>query len=106
VATPTLAFDGAMLEISVAGGAFQDIVAAGGTFVTGGYTRTISALYQNPLGNRACWSGDSFGFMTTTVTLPAAAGQTVNLRFRQGTDKANQLPPYTGWRIDSLVVLN
>ena len=35
-------FDGGVLEISINGGAFSDIVAAGGSFVSGGYTSTIS----------------------------------------------------------------
>ncbi len=106
VADPTLGYDGGMLEIQVNGGGFKDIKVAGGVFSAGGYTRVISSLYQNPLGGRDCWSGDSVGFMTTTVSLPAVAGDVIYLRFRQGTDKMNALMPYVGWRIDSLVVTN
>ena len=41
---PTVGFDGGVLEISFDGGnTFQDILAAGGTFVQGGYNRTIAA---------------------------------------------------------------
>ncbi len=39
-------FDGAVLEISINGGAFQDIVTAGGSFTTGGYNGTISTQLQ------------------------------------------------------------
>ena len=42
----TTFFDGGVLEISIGGGAFQDIVAAGGSFVTGGYTGTISSSFS------------------------------------------------------------
>ncbi len=35
-------FDGMVLEISIDGGAFQDILAAGGSFTAGGYNSTIS----------------------------------------------------------------
>ncbi len=35
-------YDGMVLEISIAGGAFQDILAAGGSFVSGGYNSTIA----------------------------------------------------------------
>src|SRR5207253_10390322 len=83
-------FDGAVLEIAiagVAGGAFQDIVAAGGSFVSGGYNRTISTFYGSPLGNRQAWSGNSGGYVTTVVKLPAAAaGKSIQLRWRVATD--------------------
>ena len=40
---PNLGFDGGVLELSTDGGnTFQDILAAGGSFVIGGYNRTIS----------------------------------------------------------------
>ncbi|MBL0129938.1 MAG: hypothetical protein IPP43_01460 [Chitinophagaceae bacterium] len=35
--------DGGVLEISINGGAYQDILAAGGSFVAGGYSGDISA---------------------------------------------------------------
>src|SRR6185436_3298914 len=35
------AFDGGVLEISINGGAFQEITAAGGSFLEGGYKGTI-----------------------------------------------------------------
>lgn len=38
-------FDGLVLEISVGGGPFQDIITAGGSFVTGGYNGTISVNF-------------------------------------------------------------
>ena len=41
-----------MLEISIGGGAFQDILAAGGSFVTGGYNVTISTCCSNPIAGR------------------------------------------------------
>jgi hypothetical protein len=108
---PGVAYDGAMLEISINGGAYTDFVAAGGTFTSGGPTRTISSSFQNPLGGRLAWSKGSGGYMTTTANLPAsAAGQQVHLRFRMGTDKQNVVcpasAPCVGWRIDSIVVKN
>src|SRR5262249_1055494 len=41
-------FDGGVLEISINGGPFQDILAVGGTFASGGYTGTLSVGTQNP----------------------------------------------------------
>lgn len=82
-------FDGMVLEISIGGGAFQDILTAGGSFVTGGYTDVISVNFLSPIAGRQAWSGTSGGFITTTVNLPAAAnGQTVVLRFRRATDSS------------------
>ena len=69
-ASPPSYFDGGVLEISIGGGAFQDIIAAGGSFVTGGYNGTISTSFSNPLAGRQAWSGNSGGFITTTVNLP------------------------------------
>ncbi|HSU52631.1 MAG TPA: hypothetical protein VLT36_01080, partial [Candidatus Dormibacteraeota bacterium] len=102
-ANPSEAFDGGVLEIKMGANAFTDILAAGGSFVTNGYTLPISTSWGNPLGGRQAWSGSSGGFLTTIVNLPAsAAGQTIQLRWRVGTDSSNGKP---GWRIDSVAVL-
>jgi hypothetical protein len=93
-------FDGAVLEISIGGGGFTDIIAAGGSFVSGGYTDLIDNRFGNPLSNRNAWSGSSAGYITTIANLPAsAAGQNVVLRFRRGTDNsvADQF-----WRVDTI----
>lgn len=50
--TSTVGYDGGVLEISINGGAFTDIIAAGGTFVQGGYTDTISDGFGSPLAGR------------------------------------------------------
>jgi hypothetical protein len=79
--------DGAVLEIAIGAGAFQDILAAGGSFVAGGYTGTIPLMTTNPLATRQVWTGASETFITTTVNLPASAnGQNIVLRWRVGTD--------------------
>ena len=69
---PNLGFDGGVLEMSTDGGnTFQDILAAGGSFVMGGYNRTISTVRGSPIAGRRAWSGDSEGFITTVVNLPS-----------------------------------
>jgi hypothetical protein len=105
-------FDGGVLEISINGGAFQDILAAGGSFVSGGYTGTMAASTQNPLTGRNGWTGLSGGttatpaYINTVVNLPAAAvGQNIQLKWRMGSDElvaATGTQP--GQRIDSIVV--
>ncbi|QUV99270.1 S8 family serine peptidase [Chloracidobacterium sp. MS 40/45] len=94
-------FDGGVLEISINGGPFQDILAAGGSFVTGGYNGTVSNCCSNPIGNRQAWIGSSGGYITTTVNLPGSGPRTVVLRFRMGSDTVFSAP---GWRIDTLTV--
>ncbi len=95
-------FDGGVLEISINGGAFADILAAGGSFVTGGYTETIDSSFGSPISGRQAWSGDSGGFITTTVDLPASTlGSNVQFRFREGTDSSFS---DVGWRLDDLVL--
>lgn len=96
----TAAYDGAVLEIKIGGDEFRDVVIAGGNFTQGGYNRTISSGSSNPLAGRSVWSGDSGGFTTVTVNLPAAAaGQNVQLRWRCGTD--NSIGG-AGWLVDSI----
>jgi uncharacterized repeat protein (TIGR01451 family) len=99
------AFDGGVLEIRIGGGPFQDILTAGGSFVTNGYNRSISPTNtDNPLFGRQVWSALSGGFITTTANLPAAAaGQTVQLKWRLGTDIGN-FDGGLGWYIDGISV--
>ena len=56
--SPTVGRDGMVLEISINGGAFQDILAAGGNFVSGGYTGRI-LFTDGPLVGRPAWTGVS-----------------------------------------------
>lgn len=94
-------FDGGVLEISIAGAAPQDIIAAGGQFLAGGYNWTLSTGYQNPLGGRLAWSGNSGGFIDTIIQLPPAAiGKNVQFHWIEGTDNSVS---DVGWRIDTIV---
>ncbi len=101
-------FDGGVLEIKIgARGRFEDILAAGGTFETGGYDGIISNCCQNPLAGRPAWTSKSgtnqtAEFVTTKVKLPtSAAGRNVQLRWRVGTDMGTASP---GQYIDNVVV--
>lgn len=106
----TTAFDNGLLEISFDNGAtYQEFVAAGGSFVAGGYNHTsISDQFENPCmqqygPNQATWSGISNagagGFETTIAVLPSSgAGQQVKLRWRECSDNSVS---HTGWRVDN-----
>ncbi|MDB5334442.1 MAG: hypothetical protein JWN70_61 [Planctomycetaceae bacterium] len=88
--------DGGVLEVSVNGGAFNDILAAGGSFVTGGYNSTITT-------GRSGWSGSSSVFNTTLVNLPESGiGSTLQFRWRF---LSNSSTGGTGWNIDTIQLL-
>jgi hypothetical protein len=96
-------YDGGILEISINGGAFTDIIAAGGTFVSGVYNATISSDFDSPIGGSQAWTGygDS-SYTTTRVNLPpAAAGQTAQFRWRLASDQGQSVIGAI-WRIDTV----
>jgi len=96
---PNIGFDGSVLEMSTDGGnTFQDILAVGGSFVSGGYNRTISTDRGSPIPGRQAWSGNSGGFITTVVNLPTI--QTLGeLRWRMASDNSGS---GGGWRVDTI----
>lgn len=98
---PNVGFDGAVLELSTDGGnTFQEI--AGSAFVMGGYNRTISTDRGSPIAGRQAWSGNSGGFITSVVNLPAI--QTPNagrLRWRMASDNSGS---GEGWRVDTVTI--
>ena len=101
-AAGALGFDGGVLEISINGGGFTDIISAGGSFITGEYNGSISTGFGNPLAGRDAWTGNSGGFVLTTVALPAAAaGATVQFRWRLGSDSSDFA---TGWYVDTIAL--
>jgi hypothetical protein len=95
-------YDGGVLEISINGGSFTDILSAGGSFVQNGYGTAITSI-ENPINGRDAWVGPS-GYRTTVVNLPpAAAGTAVVLRWRMGSG-GGAPSAFTGWWIDSIQV--
>ena len=96
-------FDGGVLEIKIGAGAFQDWLAAGGTFTANGYNGTISTGMNNsPIQGRKAWTGSSGGYVTTMANFPpSAAGQNVQLRFRMGSDLQ---VAGVGWWVDGVLV--
>ncbi len=97
------AYDGGVLEIKIGDQPFMDVLDAQGSFVAGGYNRT-NASSDNPLYGRQVWGGNSGGFISTVVKLPAsAANQNVQFKWRFGTDTANGYGG-TGWYIDTVEI--
>jgi lysyl endopeptidase len=88
-----LGFDGYVLEYSLDGTTWTDILDAQGTipananrFTMSPYTHTISDDYDNPLANRRAWSGEITGFQQVQVNLADFSGRTAAFRFRFGSD--------------------
>ena len=98
---PSVGFDGGVLEMSTDGGnTFRDILAAGGTFSTGGYNRTISSDRGSPIAGRQAWSGNSGGFITTVVHAPSVSPFT-KFRWRMASDNSGS---GEGWRVDTVTI--
>jgi hypothetical protein len=98
---PNAGFDGGVLEISVdQGQTYHDILDAGGSFLIGGYNRTISSDRGSPIAGRRAWSGNSQGFITTVVALPSQVIEG-RLRWRMGSDTSGS---NEGWRVDTVNV--
>jgi photosystem II stability/assembly factor-like uncharacterized protein len=93
-------FDGGILDISINGQPFQEIIQAGGSFVKDGYNTVLSDF--NPLGLRPAWSGNSGGWVPVIVNLPAAAaGHFVQLRWHFASSRGMT---NGGWFIDSAFI--
>ncbi len=102
-------FDGGVLEVTSDGGAtWQDIAAAGGSFVSGGYNGTIDPAFGSPIAGRASWTGFSefINAMTEVeVDLTAFAGSEIRLRWRLAQDPFVQGSiPGAGWWVDDIEV--
>jgi hypothetical protein len=101
--SPGTLFDGGMIEVSTDGGVtWNDVTTFG---VNPGYTGALFVGSDNPLAGRQAFSGTSPGFPARSLlTLDFGmqfAGQTVQVRFRVGTDAAVAV---SGWNIDDIEV--
>jgi hypothetical protein len=90
-------YDGGVVEMSINGGPWNDIGVGGinsynGTILNQGPT-------SNPLGGRPGFVQNSPGSVHTTLTPAVAAGNTVQVRFRIGSD---QIFGGDGWVVDNI----
>ncbi|MEO5559339.1 MAG: hypothetical protein ABIO49_05995 [Dokdonella sp.] len=97
----TTFYDGAVLEYSLDGTTWTDILAASGTIpadpsriTTGGYSGVISSGFSNPLAGRMAWSGNSGGFVHVVVNMTDFIGTTAWFRWRLGSDSSVGKPGY------------
>ena len=93
-------WDGGVVEISTDNGTtWTDL---GNAIISGGYLGTLSSS-TNPLSGRKAFTANSNGFVKTTISLSAYAGQSVKFRFRFGSDASIAS---TGWYIDDIQMKN
>jgi subtilisin family serine protease len=90
-------YDGGLLEIAANGGPFSPVTSG----ITGvPYTGTLPA---SVLGGRAAWCGE-FPHAVTAIDLSSFLGQSIQIRFRLGSDGSANRP--AGWNIDDVRVKN
>ncbi|MGB5057679.1 MAG: choice-of-anchor J domain-containing protein [Candidatus Promineifilaceae bacterium] len=95
----SICYDGAVLEISTNGGStWTDLEPS---LLTDPYDMTVSSSYSNPLAGRKAWCGDPQDWLNSIVSLDDYAGQTVQFRFRLGSDTS---VGREGWYIDDVKV--
>jgi len=94
-------FDGGILEVSTNGGSTWTQV-PDASLLTDPYDGPISASFSNPLAGLDAWCGDNpQPYLASQVDVSAYAGQTVQFRFRIGTDNSVSRP---GWYVDDVRV--
>jgi Immune inhibitor A-like, MAM domain/NPCBM-associated, NEW3 domain of alpha-galactosidase len=95
---PGGAYDGGLLEISTDGGTTWIQLEA--QLRIGGYDGTILST-SNPLYGLRAWSTSGTAWVNTIAALDEFAGQSVQLRYRLGTDDSIG---YEGWYVDDVSV--
>jgi hypothetical protein len=88
-------FDGHVLEYSLDGSTWVDILAGTGPipanpnrFLANAYNATISTGFQSPIGGRRAWSGLIAAFQEVRVDLADFSGQNAFFRFRFASDNS------------------
>jgi len=98
---PDSAYDGGIVEISVAGGAWTLLIPEGGYNKTIRYTSGGGNPYTGPFpGGTPCFSGD-ISWTQETVDLSSYSGN-VQIRFRFGSDNGTALE---GWYVDDVNIV-
>ena len=93
-------YDGSILEVSTDGGStWTQILDA--DLLTDPYNGLVSSSFSNPLAGRRAWCGDPQDWLNSLVDVTDYAGQTVQFRFRLGSDTG---VGGEGWSIDDVIV--
>lgn len=97
-------YDGGVLDLAIGAGPFVDVLAAGGSFILGGYTQAIEPGTGSTIAGRPAWTGHSGAFISTVISLPpSAAGQAIRLRWRCASDSSTAAE---GWHLDTIKIID
>lgn len=89
-------WDGGVVEVSTdTGASWSDL---GAQMAENGYNVTLNSS-TNPLAGRSAFSGNSGGYIKTTVDLSGFAGDDILIRFRLGSDSS---VGSVGWDVDDV----
>jgi hypothetical protein len=97
---PDSAYDGGIIEISLGGGAWMQVVPEGGYNKTIRYTAGSSTPYSGPFPGLPCFSG-TIDWSQVTVDLSSYSGD-MQIRFRFGSDASVGME---GWYIDDVNIV-
>jgi hypothetical protein len=97
---PDSAYDGGILEVSANGGAFNEVTPVGGYPKTFRWRRGSGNPATGPMLGMPCWA-QNLTWIQVAVDLSAYAGQSIQLRYRFGSDNATG---YEGWYVDDVLV--
>jgi hypothetical protein len=92
-------YDGGVVEISTDNGTTW--VDLSNKITSGYFNSTLASGSGNSLAGRKAWSGNSNGFINSSINLSSYSGQNAKLRFRFGS---NTTTSGTGWYIDDIIV--
>jgi hypothetical protein len=96
----TACYDGGILEVSTDGTNWAQV--ANSDLLVGGYTGPVSSSFSNPLAGLQAWcSPSTTTYRQTIADVSTYAGQTVQFRWRIGTDTSVSRP---GWDVDNVTV--
>jgi hypothetical protein len=100
-AYPDSAYDGGIIEVSANGGAFQQLTPVSGYPKMFRTTAGGGNPFTGPMPGQPCFAGTVTNWSRQTVDLGAFAGQSVQLRFRFGSDQAATAE---GWYVDDVLI--
>jgi len=99
-AYPDSAYDGGIFEVSANGGAFTEVAPVGGYPKTFRWFGRGGNPATGPMRGMPCWAQD-LTWVQDTVELASFAGQSIQLRYRFGSDDATG---YEGWYVDDISI--
>ncbi len=96
----TGSWDGGVIEVSEAGGAWQDVTSIAGVSFNTGYNGTITTNPDSPINARAAFVNNSNGLLNEGINFATVfANSSIRIRFRMGADAA---AGGYGWEIDNV----